>query len=101
MVRREAKLHLPLSHSGVLAFEENLITQASRSQFYWDFFFRRTSSNVAIGPMNKLAKNQPRPLRFLLCASPALMSASVPQPTKNPEFDGAFVIIEIPRAQVN
>ncbi len=63
--------------------------------------------SVAIGPMSTLAKNQTRPLRFLLWASPALISASVPQPTKNSagECCGAaaitVVVTAASRAHVN
>ena len=44
---------------------------------------RRTRISVAIGPRKMLAKNHAKPLRFLLWASPVLISASVPHPTKN------------------
>jgi hypothetical protein len=40
-----------------------------------------TIRNVAIGPGKRDNTRQIRPLRFLLCASPALIRLRVPQPT--------------------
>jgi hypothetical protein len=42
-----------------------------------------TIKKVATGPRNKDATHQSKPLRFLLCARPALIKDNVPQPTKN------------------
>jgi hypothetical protein len=40
-----------------------------------------TTRKVAIGPRSRERRNQFPPLRFLLCARPALISARVNQPT--------------------
>jgi hypothetical protein len=44
-----------------------------------------TIKKVAIGPKNKESRNHTRPLRFLLCASPPLIKARVPQPIAYPD----------------
>ena len=42
-----------------------------------------TIKKVATGPKNKDTTHQSKPLRFLLCARPALIKDNVPKPTKN------------------
>ena len=50
-------------------------------------------SRVQIGPRNSEPNHQPKPLRPLLCARPALMSESVNQPTAySPEVCRAFIV---------
>lgn len=50
------------------------------------FLSNKTRDKVAIGPNKIDNKNQFNPLLFFPCAIPALISASVPQPTKYPSF---------------
>jgi hypothetical protein len=45
-------------------------------------FSKNKSNKVANGPSSSDIRNQLNPLLFLPCASPALIRASVPQPTK-------------------
>jgi hypothetical protein len=42
-----------------------------------------TINKVATGPINSEIRKQASPLRLVLCASPALISARVPQPTNH------------------
>jgi hypothetical protein len=52
----------------------------------------RTMTNVQMGPKNKEANHQLKPLRPLLCANPALIKESVNHPTAYwPEFSIAVI----------